>query len=424
MQNYKKLIYFLLKELKSHKILKNINNLNIFFDEPKFNHYGIALILPKKYSDGLPPKTEINITASGISVTNKYLALLKCIWEGIERFNLYCYREKSIKYAFYHDLIPHAIDPTVYVCDEKLTTTSRFGWVKGYNLTDNIPIYIPAQLIYLNYFKSKEEIKLSANISTGAAGGIDKETTLLRGIYEVIERDAFMTVYLNSIKATRIDIGKIRNKIIQRIINKCRQYNLEIFVFNITNDLAIPVFMAILTDKTGIGPAVTVGLKSSLNVLNAITGSIEESFMGRVMIRNEMLKRKSNDFNIPPKSIRTLLDRGLFWVSLKRLSSLNYLLNQIPLPFKIHANTVKPHQELATIIDILRKKGYKTYYVDITSDIVKKLNYFVYKVIIPELQPLYLDEKHKELRTNRLKLVASYFGLFRYRIKSVPHPFL
>ena len=75
---------------------------------------------------------------------------------------------------------------------------------------------------------------------------------------------------------------------------------------------------------------------------------------------------------------------------------------------------------------MLGKKGHDVYYVDITHSKIKKSGYRVYKIIIPTLQPLYLNESEKKgcIREKRLKEVLSFFGKKKGYINTTPHPFM
>src|SRR5690606_28974937 len=118
-------------------------------------------------------------------------------------------------------------------------------------------------------------------ISTGAAGGFGKDETLLRGIYEVVERDSIMTSYLNKVLLQRVNYLSITNKHILDILTYLKKYWLKVHIFYIRNDLQIPTFMTILEDKTSFGPAIAVGTKTNLNIESALLGSIEEALFTR-----------------------------------------------------------------------------------------------------------------------------------------------
>lgn len=418
----KKKANFLFSELKRRKLLRTLTRGLSFNDELNLFYYSATLTNFTRLSDGKMPKT--GIESAGSSFSSQYEAILKCLGESIERLCLYCYKEKSIIYSRYKYLKQEALDPSNYK-NKSSISNKVFGWVKGYNLTTNISNLIPAQLVYLNFLRLKKEFPLSTIISTGAAGGFDHESALARGIYEVIERDAFMTVYLNKIQSPLIDISKIKYGLLHLIPAKFRRYNLELYIFNTTNDLDIPCFMTIILDKTRSGPAIAVGLKSNLNYLDAIIGSICEAMLVRLFIRTEMVriiemssKSKSN------YKINNLLKKGLYWSKLEMAKKLDFLLNQSPVPLKQDLIRKSKKNELSSLIKRVDKKGFHVYYVDISIPIFKQVGYFVYKVLIPKLQPLYIDESKREIRTERLKEVSMYFKQKRFTLNNIPHPFL
>lgn len=415
-------IKLILHELELKKLLAFISNSNVFYDEPRFYSFGAGLDYDKKYSDGLPPYDNIN--GSGFSFTSKYEALVKCLGEAMERLSVYCFKKKSVTFSTRTKLKKESMPLTFYYDDPMTIDYINLGWVKGFNFTKNTPCFIPGQMVYLNFSTTFREHQFNTLITTGAAGGYTHEETLLAGIYEIVERDAYMTAYLNKISLPRINLQSLNDKLIDSIIESFRRYNLEIFVFEMTNDLQIPAFMAIIIDKTGLGPAVSVGLKAGFNIANAIIGSIMESLSIRIWTRYEMYKNKTQLPAINPLKIKTQSQRGLYWSHPEMIKKLDYLLKVKPVKIIKRLSAKNTTQELSVINNILSKKGFEIFYKDITLEILGKLNYRIYKVIIPALQPVYLDEKHKELRIDRIKTVARHFGRKRYYINPVPQPFL
>lgn len=418
MSKYRNKIKLLLEELISHNILRDIHREYFAADEPKFFSYAAPLNSSKGFSDGKP----LILNAGGFSFEDKELALLKCLGEAIERFSTLVFRKNLLTYSTFESLMEPALNPALFT--NKLTTNNtKLGWVKGFSL-DQEPYLIPAQVIYLNYAGQFKEPRLTQFITTGAAGGFDHESTILRGVYEVIERDAFMLTYLLKIRVPCIKLSTLENSRIDYIIQKAKRYNLELRVFDITNDLQIPSFLSVLIDRTGLGPPVSLGLKSSLSPIDAVIGSMEESFHTRPWMKHELLHGKRGDLKINPRDIKYLLERGLFWMSPKMLKHLDFLLNQPEKGFKLLQNEITPAKELRLVKNILEEKGFKVFYADITMKNFKKLGYLVYKVIIPELQPLFLNEGRREIRSKRVMDVSAYFGIEKAQINPVPHPFL
>ena len=72
---------------------------------------------------------------------------------------------------------------------------------------------------------------------------------------------------------------------------------------------------------------------------------------------------------------------------------------------------------LAQVIDQLSGKGYRILVADITLPELAKRGFEVLKVVIPELHPLYLDERAKTRYSVRHGLIDSDPSL-------APHPFV
>ncbi len=420
MQNLDSWIESLLEILEKNEILLSIFRQESSPDEPKMYRFSARV------------KTNIKITdnagweggAGGFSFHSVKLALLKCLVEAAERASNASYRERSIFYTSFEKIRDKALDLSAYI-DKLEAYKDNLGWVKGLDLLNSRRSYIPAQLVYLNYKTIKNEPFLGSTISTGAAGGVDYESTLLRGIYEIIERDAFMCVYLARIAIPEVDLVKLQSPKINRILDQAQRYDLDIKVFDITNDLGIPSFMSILVDKTGLGPSFSIGLKSSMSPEQAILGSIEESFHTRPWMRQVLINQnKTNLKYVMTAKIHTMLERGVFWLPPKMLKNLDFLNSHSKKKILFKKPFKNANEELEYIKKILINKRLATYCIDITPKLFKNSNFKALKVIIPNLQPLFLHEEHRKININRISTVASFFGVEKFKLNNLPHPFL
>lgn len=385
-----------------------------YHDEPRFFLCSASLNI----------KASREISASGLSFSSRQLAVLKCLGESIERYCAFSSKYHSKVYRSFDELSDkYALNPELLDNNPQIRF-EKLSWVRGSNLTNDVKAYIPSQMVLQDYKRRKnEKVLRQPNVSTGSAGGFDHESTLLRGIYEVIERDSFMNIYLNKIRAPKIDLSKIKNQTVQRIVYDCIRYNLDVNVVKVETDLGVPSFFGIVTDKTGIGPAVSCGAKASLNSEEALIGAVSEAFLTRGWLRLELLKQ---NYKYPKDQMKpqTLMQRGLLWASPKMLDQLDFLLNQTPVQYALSNFKGGAKDELGKVISLLKEKGHTIYYVDLTLPEFRKIGYFVYKVVIPTLQPLYLDERYKVYRTKRLSEVAKFYGVSNASLNKVPHPFL
>jgi len=413
-----KILYDLLSKAR---VVGSIAPVNSFSDDPRFFEFSAKLNLTKENTDGIKD----TIDATGVDFFEPEVALLKCLGESIERFSLYSYRKRNIKYINVSKW-PQEVFP-MSSFSPFLKEDLKVGYIKGINITDNKNIIIPAKLVYLGYKAKKNEVDYQYPlISTGAAGGFDFESTILRGIYEIIERDTFINTYLLSITVPMVDLKKIESEELSKIIISIERYNLELYVFHLTNDLAIPSFCSLLIDKTGIGLSVSVGAKAGLNIIDAIIGSISETLMIRTSMRtNALFPNENSEKEQKDVFLHEILKRGSYWWSTEKLKNLNFLLEQSPQRMNVKDFNGSKKEELNQVIKILKDRNFKIYFADITADIFKESNYRVIKVLIPGLQPIYLYENQKKfINKKRLKQVSDFFGIKNQKINKIPHPFL
>lgn len=418
MKLQKKIAKKYLNFLNNLGIISYIGQLRQFSDDPQLYNFGLRMKALKKHTDGSP----FNADSAGFSVATPEQALSKCVTEAMERYSQVCYRDTDLIFNSHQSLKTDAFDPELY--EKRNMRTKKIGWIQGYEITGNKRILLPAQLFYLNYKHTLEETMLSAVNSTGAAGGFDHESTLCRSIYEVIERDSFMTTYLTKSPIPRVNLRDIKDKKIKQMIEITKRYNFELYLFNITTDIGVPTFLAALVDRTGLGPGVSLGAKSSLSPLQAAKGALEESFQTRWWMRRQFIMRRGRKFSIAPSKIRLLEQRGAFWSSPHMIKHFLYLLKTEPRDFYISDKQYSSKKELQTLVGILKEKKLDAFYADITFPPFKQNGFIVYKTIMPKLQMLILDETKKTIMTKRLQAVSKHFGQNGYLLNKVPQPFL
>lgn len=415
----------------NNTIIKEIFKVPSYNDEPKFYSYEVYF-KDKYYNEENQDKLS---SASGTSF-NKTKALMRVLGETIERYSLGGNNDGKFIYNNFSELkalSKLAIDPMIltafsdrkryaYNLDKK-----NFHWVEGKSLISSKKILIPAQLIYVPYLHEHSEPVIRFPISTGAATGETSNDALYRGICEIVERDAFMIAYLNKIPSPRIDLFSIDDGAIRHIINTLKRYKLEPIVLDLTNDLKIPVFAAIIVDRTGLGPAVSVGLKAGFDVKETIIGAMEESLMMRSWIRDKFIYNDSQYKR--GKEIITIEDRAHFWFPVSAIKYLDFWIKNKTFKKFTTKDLRAPKDKLKKALSIFIKKRIDVFYIDITDKEVRKYGFMVVKVIIPQLQPLYLDERYPYLGGDRLYNTPVEMGILEKpnkenQLNKVPHPFL
>ncbi len=423
-----------IEEIERTSFIKRVYRKYHDNDDPQFFQFISELNISKEETDG---SLNFSLKSTGGSLFLKEEALVKCIGEAIERYSSAIYKVNTLIFKPYYQVkdvavdifkfryfTPHQLNKSKFK-DFRLTCNSKFAWKWGFEVDKLLRVkrkLIPAQLIYFNYRFLEGESKIMLPISTGTAGGTTYVSAALRAIFELIERDAFMLHYLCKIPGKSIDVEAISIKEIKYIVDLCERYRLEWYLIDITTDLEIPTFMSIVVNRTGIGPAISVGLKTHIYPLNAIIGSFTEALMPRTSRRHVYEDSKKTEKK-PPSQIRTFKDRALYWYEKRNIKKLKFWLDSPKKKVKedeFRRKSVLNITVLKSVIKDLLTKGFDIFMVDLTPNSIKDIPYKVVKVIIPQLQPLYLNEAFRYLGTPRLLTYKKRIG----KLNRIPHPFL
>lgn len=365
-------------------------------------------------------------SASGFSF-DKRKALVRLLGEAVERESLLSFKPKIKKTEKIEKIKEDFLNPLDFELFSKIQlrkksfkkfridNSSTFRWSEAQSLIDDKEIIVPTQLILYKKNISDEPTILNPT-SSGVAAGPNLEFALCKAMFEMIERDSFLAHYLNKLSSPKVDLRSFDDPRIENILRIFKRYNLEILVLDAATDLGVPSFVALTIDRTGLGPAVSVGLKSDFNIPDAIIGAIEESLMTRSWIRDKYvysaLKKMRNS------NLISIEDRAYFWFDKKMLNNLEFWLKTKKIKKQSDFNSISAYK-LKDLIERFRKCDMSVYYVDITD---RKFDGFsVVRVIIPKLLQMYLDERYPHFGSQRI-FKLSYKN--NYILNRVPHPFL
>jgi len=269
-----------------------------------------------------------------------------------------------------------------------LARQEKFTWFPVEDIFAERTVLVPAQMVYISNDFGDEFPLRGERISTGAAFG---KKAIPNGLLEVIERDACITAYL-----TKRPLERITNLPgqVTELVAYLERYQLETYLFNATNDLNVPTVLSLVLDKTGIGPAINIGSRSAFSVEEALQGALLESIHCRRTAR--FTKQQEYPNNLPAEDEITSMDkRFYYWYALDRIPDLDFWLttpNTVPYDLLTQKNTT-----LEETLDTLRRKDCNVFVADITLPEIAQQGFQTVKVIVPELHPLYLDERAKAL---------------------------
>jgi ribosomal protein S12 methylthiotransferase accessory factor len=402
-------------------------------DEPDFICHRADLRPTHRLSDG---GYRIHAPEGGRGASHD-AARISALFEALERYALSVHRRQALVVDSYEALGRGgelALDPAEAASAETVTTRdareglgrSRLAWTPGWSYRHGRTIRVPAQLVHVPYAFPEGEPVLRDPITTGAAAGLTRGKAILRGLLEVIERDATSMVHYLSRPAPRLDERTLGDGALQEMLGRVRRYGLEVTLRDFTLDVPVPVVVAAIVDPAGGVPGVTFASKASFDVCHAARGALLEAACFRRSMRSHAVVARR-------EGLRLLADfdaidsgelRGYAMIQPEMRAHLRYLEAGDATVDRSSWDGETP-ERLEAMVRAVLEVGGDIIVVDVTTPDVASLGVIVVKVIVPGLQPMHLCETGK---TWTRRLLEHGLGLGRARrpedLNPIPHPFL
>lgn len=296
----------------------------------------------------------------------------------------------------------------------------KIPWIKGKNLESRREVLLPAIDLFPTIAEEVREWSIST--TNGIAAHFDFDTACLNGICEVIERDAVMQAwYLRSkIKNYSMD-ASIPG--LSDLIEKSREMNLNVRILDITNDLDIPCALAtIYEDKKG-SECLACGAACRLSLEEACAKSISEAagmWNSLPVLKQSRDSLSESEVRAGFPSIRNFEDHVFLYSHSWAKEAYGFLLPQKTRKSKrkdLVNELESSKQKLDFIVAVLKNKGYESFFVDITPEDLKSIGFYVVRIIVPGLIPLFVG-KYNAFYVSRLTKYKDSRGM----LNSWPHP--
>lgn len=239
--------------------------------------------------------------------------------------------------------------------------------------------YVPVECLYYPVGHEFSQNPYTATNSSGVAAGLTFEDALLRGIYEAIERDAFMVVWLSRASMPLIDQRTIPDDCQERA-RSLELLGYRMYFVDITLGLAPVVLAAGVSEK--VRPSLVLGAASNYDVEKAVRKALSE-------VEHQLYWEWRNPKNIhsisDPTEVKGVMDHMALYASSEHLSRAAFLWGGATQPMnKSDFNT----QNASTIVEKLRQQGIETAVLDFTPEYLKKAGVWVVRAIPLGLIPI------------------------------------
>lgn len=303
----------------------------------------------------------------GLTKTQSYFS---AAFELLEHTGLQYAGDVPIVCAKYKDVKEIAIDLPYLSKTIKNPNTAfddfdenhEVDWVVATSLTDGTNRLVPAFLVFMYDVELKGAFFASS--SNGAAIATTLEDAILHGLFEAVERDAWLLCQSNPYIVPILDYASVKNMRIKKIINRIKAMGYDIITRDYTTDIGIPVYRTWIINRNdysryaynGLGCHISSELAFERSITEAVqvedrsdTGSdIESDMITDVVLDKSLVNLYNQHF---------LVNKDVFGKTSKMVSLRKPL-------FDMESS----YDVLIKVANLIKKKvGGDVYYVELTK---------------------------------------------------------
>jgi thiazole/oxazole-forming peptide maturase SagD family component len=311
---------------------------------------------------------------------------------------------------------------------ELRTDDSSIALVKGVCLATGENVLIPKDMTSW-FFGTRENDHLFINATTnGSAGSFTKEDAILGGLYEVIERDAFLVHWLIQTVPDCIHIETLPSDILL-LVDLFKNKGIEVTILDTMTDTCVPTVAIFGMVGNGEDMRVVVSAAAGFTYVDAIRKALTEL----VIVSQQRIdfSKKINIESITP--FVSTLDkdsRPLLWLGSDAVKRVQWFLSGKVVPYAtVQKKDLKLGNNKSDLVCVLSKlkhlgKGYYpvVYYPE--HFVLNELNYYIAQVFVENLFPLYLVECYGTFKSKRLESFALFKNKPNWKLNPVPHMFI
>lgn len=227
--------------------------------------------------------------------------------------------------------------PECYAKNERLLTPYNddlpLSFIWAHSFSRNSPVLLPQQLGYYS-LHIKDELPFVVEGSLGCALGSCVEESILHGMFEVAERDAFLMTWYARICPVPLDSAKWVDPEIRYYERYLVNDGFDVFAFDITNDLGIPSIWLTIKRRDSRMPNSISLSAAHLMPEQALRKAFRE-LMGmlcryKIELNSEAIRQQVRNLAEDHSSVRTMMDHALLFCSPTATPSLEFLFSEKP----------------------------------------------------------------------------------------------
>lgn len=272
---------------------------------------------------------------------------------------------------------------------QPLTRETTCRWTCCRQAMCGEPVWVPEELIYLQPRRGELQ-KFLPGFSTGLTCGRARDPVLLRGVQEVIERDALIGGWWGSYPVEEWPLDDVRTLLDAEIWQRVQRPNLTFRFYRIKSPFSTHVTLVALSGEDDEGWVFSVGSACRETRAASFQKSVLEAIQGRHCVRR--LLAKWHDEGQPGNAVPTTFFEHALYYALHRERLAETVLERASPPAA--DGGVDSREDLAELLASLGLER-PILFRNLTPPGIaaQQLDWLVLRVVIPGLQPLHGDQR-------------------------------
>jgi ribosomal protein S12 methylthiotransferase accessory factor len=382
-----------------------------------------------------------HLSGIGGSGLDRASAAAAAVGEALERYSATFVPHDRLVTATARELGEGAVEPERFALFSEaqhrtgdlpfvpFTSDTPVTWVRGSSLPRGRAAFLPAELVFLGDPVAAGNARIGHATSSGMACAADRDEALVRGLCEVLERDAFMIAWANRLSLPLIDwAADDAIRLLDRTLfapTGLRYAAVDLSLFH-----RLPTVLGVVRGPAGRPGALGVGAGTAANVERAWWKALAEAFAAR-SAGIKLALVQGNEFPDGPRGVRCFEDHIRYYEDERRAAGTAFLDAGLERVDAASIPTLAGHSAGEVVEELCARveaAGSSAYAVDVTSPDVRELGLTVIKVLAPELCSLDVVHSARFLGGRRLYETAADLGLRGAPlppgdVNPEPHPF-
>jgi ribosomal protein S12 methylthiotransferase accessory factor len=383
--------------------------------------------------DTEPPRLEVGVGRTGVAALDGKVAIL----EAFERFVGFRPRgDRRRILGSYERLGERAIDPREFILSEPdqssepsyllapYDPTVQYHWVPAYSWRQKREVLVPEQIAYydLDFDAADAATRFIIETSNGCALGSSYGEAALFGLFEVAERDAYLTIWYGQFAPVRLELSDYPDPYVQALIARMEGVGLEVHVFDIGVGLPLAAVACVAVDPSSQAAIKTrTAAGASLNPTQAISAALVEVCTNIVELDDgavDTLHRSGAAMLEDSSRVLAMADHTMLYAHPDAIGRLDFMmltphirnarqhfasrLDRTP-PFDLQA-------QLNQLADAALEVCHDILIVDQGFDALDTIGMRAVKVLAPGLMPMSFGHQYRRVSRQRLARAAAARG--------------